>query len=639
MPKRPQQHQIEDESISRFKLLLPKHWIVRELPKDYGIDLQVGLVDSNENVTGKMFYVQLKATDAKDDKIIKKVSIGRDKKAFYGNLDSPISVVRYSRATNTFYYKWVNHIKDREDRKKITIEFDDNNILNEENSLDLEMYVDRFHEIRKGELKLPLKVEILIQNNTLFGSNPVTAEAAIETYFRNISSMIDFVRRPNNQFTISLKKKVVIINASELFTVTFHIAKRRDEVLYYIIVGIAMILNRIKKPDLSAQLIFKYSALDFILKNEIFLEMIVPYLIKTDYLEETLRAIETYENSMTIQFMTLSVLRDIVQETNPKRRLIIKEYWMSRVKKAMELGDSKSTALANYNLGNFCKREGEYLKAVNFYQKARKSHSIYDGQWYFYSDLGGVFFELKRFRLAAKLYKKSLDLKNQKSVIALYADSLMFSGQYAEALHNFELYLNNDEMPKSEFVLAHYGLSYMMEKYAISVQNRSSNKADDVFKKGSTLTIDEQIQLAFTYDLLSDIAWYNKAAKHIERGQKEDAAVSFVMAGLLCTGDSEAWANATLSFLNTESLGLMYHAIRAAYFFNRESFVTEVLSKLTESKLPENRLKSIKDSIFAIVDDIKYKKEEATVRIDDGTGEFVDFRKIVLKALNEKERL
>ncbi|NTV47524.1 MAG: DUF4365 domain-containing protein, partial [Chlorobiales bacterium] len=62
MPKRPKQHQLEDYSINQFKQLLPRCWIVREKGKDYGIDLEVELVDPQDNPTGEMFLVQMKAT-------------------------------------------------------------------------------------------------------------------------------------------------------------------------------------------------------------------------------------------------------------------------------------------------------------------------------------------------------------------------------------------------------------------------------------------------------------------------------------------------------------------------------------------------------------------------------------------------
>lgn len=61
LPQRPQQHQLADESVRFFANCLPPEWTHEERRKDYGVDIQVGIVRGNA-VTGEELLVQLKST-------------------------------------------------------------------------------------------------------------------------------------------------------------------------------------------------------------------------------------------------------------------------------------------------------------------------------------------------------------------------------------------------------------------------------------------------------------------------------------------------------------------------------------------------------------------------------------------------
>lgn len=57
--KRPEQHVIADQSELLLRSLLPAEWIIRSITKDYGVDLEIELVDQ-ELVSGNRIWVQLK---------------------------------------------------------------------------------------------------------------------------------------------------------------------------------------------------------------------------------------------------------------------------------------------------------------------------------------------------------------------------------------------------------------------------------------------------------------------------------------------------------------------------------------------------------------------------------------------------
>jgi len=71
--KRTRQHVMEEESERIFRDSIPAEWIVRNIPTDYGIDLEVEIVEQ-EIVTGKRFWIQLKSSESCE---IKKDSTGK----------------------------------------------------------------------------------------------------------------------------------------------------------------------------------------------------------------------------------------------------------------------------------------------------------------------------------------------------------------------------------------------------------------------------------------------------------------------------------------------------------------------------------------------------------------------------------
>lgn len=60
--KRPIAHVNEDKSEDILKKYIPDEWIMRKIPKDYGIDYEIEIVE-NEEVTGKRIWIQLKSTE------------------------------------------------------------------------------------------------------------------------------------------------------------------------------------------------------------------------------------------------------------------------------------------------------------------------------------------------------------------------------------------------------------------------------------------------------------------------------------------------------------------------------------------------------------------------------------------------
>jgi len=117
-------------------------------------------------------------------------------------------------------------------------------------------------------------------------------------------------------------------------------------------------------------------------------------------------------------------------------------YLSRRIELAEQHGDKRLLAIAHYNFGNFSRRYLGHDVAFYHYQRARHIDPDYDARRYFRTELAGILFELGHYSISAKLYETCLANPERSDVEALYADALMFSGQYSKAHEAFANYLD-----------------------------------------------------------------------------------------------------------------------------------------------------------------------------------------------------
>lgn len=162
MPKKHRSHDIEDESIDRFKALLPSWLIYREKPKkDYGIDGEVEEFDSDDETTGLVFLTQLKGTDEKDLKKALAEPLPRGHVTYYRNLTLPVLMVRYVSANKTIYTRWSHSLDTygkNADWKTTTFRWTEEDSWTSTRADELVAEASAFLELRSSHVRFPLTV-------------------------------------------------------------------------------------------------------------------------------------------------------------------------------------------------------------------------------------------------------------------------------------------------------------------------------------------------------------------------------------------------------------------------------------------------------------------------------------------------
>jgi hypothetical protein len=100
-------HILEEESLFELKKTLPNEWVIREKPKDYGIDVEIEIFNSKGEYTGIVFWVQLKATDSEKLKDHQSIRMPIVKIRQLASYDLPVALFRYNSKNKTFYFKTI----------------------------------------------------------------------------------------------------------------------------------------------------------------------------------------------------------------------------------------------------------------------------------------------------------------------------------------------------------------------------------------------------------------------------------------------------------------------------------------------------------------------------------------------------
>jgi len=108
LPQKPRQHVLETESRNFVRGIFPSEWNVADVPTDYGIDLDIEIVEKT-NVTGVHFSMQLKSTDevkATKDGFISYSCKTSTLRYFLEKIEHVVFLV-YDAKKKTGYWIWV----------------------------------------------------------------------------------------------------------------------------------------------------------------------------------------------------------------------------------------------------------------------------------------------------------------------------------------------------------------------------------------------------------------------------------------------------------------------------------------------------------------------------------------------------
>ena len=590
MGQRTRNHLIEDESRLFFKKSLPKFWVCRDKNDDYGIDCEVEIFDNKGNSTGLVFWVQLKGTDSDKNKTIKSISFKNEKIIQFINYDIPVLIVRYSSHKKAFYYRWSQNITNfKTENKYINVLFFENNLWDETSHQGIIDYLQRQLFIKQGKIKFPIKTfverEDYDENRTIIP-------------FSNISIIKNCIEKKNNYFKltkisndsilqIKVDKDQIVLSFTDFVFARMKInfsnlqEHHYEELTKYILITFAQVLFDIGKNNLGNDVIFENGLLAIIKQKKDFIINILHHLIEGNYFEETLKELSQFfkvsDDDNLIEIIMSVILISIKKDFSEDKLLIYEDFLVEQLETAKFKKDKLSISTALYNLGNHFRSSKKFEISLKYYLEARKYNPEYKKQAYYYYEMAGVLFLLKKFYFASKFYSKSIELQTDYYLAkALLADSVMYLGDYSSAVNIIDQFLteNVNNIHIDEWVLKYTCLKSLLDSGYPSLQKRDEKIAIKFTKKG-------EFEKALQYDFLYDLAWFNLGVQESKKDNVENAFIAFSFSALLRNGDLEAWKNATLCGLNEKiGLNLLVTVIRTAFFYNGQNYIASVFNDL-----------------------------------------------------------
>lgn len=632
MGQRTRNHIIEEESRMFFKKSIPQLWVYRDKHDDYGIDCEIEIFDDLGNPTGIVFWVQLKATDSKDQKIIKTINFSSEKMTQFLAYDIPVLIVRYSSYNQNLFFRWAKNFKDRKSSKKsVNFKFSDADVWTSNSHIEIVKYLKKQILIKQGRLQFPITVSISKDLSDQKLIAPYSYLTIIKSCLANHKKYFSLVQRPEDSFLqIYVDNQGLVSSLCDLslarMKITFQDVNNINQDLLekHILVTITQCLFDIGKVDLGNQLIFKNNLLSFLKNNENYLSSILSHLLEGEYFSTTLNELSQYfkenEHDNILGTMMSIILLSKRRNFDDEKLFIIEKFLEEQLVIAKSREENLSIASTLYNLGNFYRSFGEINKALTHYLEVRKYNASYKNHSYYLFEIGGLLFLKGKPSYASKFYQKSIDLKtNYPLAKALLADSLLYSGKYFQALGKYDEFLNEisiDCPNPDEWFLKYSCLKTILQNGYAEIQSRDSIKANNFVEKG-------EYEKALEFDLLDSLAWYNLAIKEIKQNNNVVAFLFFSISALLDNRDCETWTNATFSGFTEEiDPSLLVNVIRTAYFYNGQEYINYVYEFMQMKNLPPEVLNSI---IELIDNTVEEKIEEPfLVRNFFNENEFVE---------------
>jgi len=626
MPKRPKQHQVEDLSITAFKNLLPREWVFREKDRDYGIDGEVEIFTSAGEATGLIFYVQLKATDSLDLSAQRKVQLKIETINYFRELPLSILIVRYSEQAKDTYIKWsfeIDLFAIKDDAKTFLLVMNESNLWIDTTPSLIYETVNNIRYIKNCSSLFPLKLKLNFSFDSILGYSPYEIKSYIRDFIENSGSshIVNIVNSEKNTICIieadndKLLSSIIGFPGTVLDDYLELEYLSIDDFIATIFVAISMSLFKIGK-DANAktildELVMRNDEIPLILQHpEISFFIIENYLNMHEeekaftLWKKLSKHSKNYENEYKYSLLALY----------PKYKKFTIQVFKEKIIQYKESNDLKNAGVYSYNLANKLHNDSLHREAVKYYNQSLKYFPRYCKEDYVFKELAGSLFELRRYKLAAKFYKFGLELNYDKKTSILYADALMFSGDYQVSLEKMIKYGEKYENIEGEWTLKIFILEFIVNALKIKKQKRNYSKSMQHLDSYDENNISEDILLdAIKLDALSPLAWYNLAQLYSKEKKYEEALLGFLITSLVNGYDPEAWYNSVVSLSNIGYIELLDSVIRTGYRKTGEEFIRLVYG--IGDKIGFDSMDDFLDSII----EEENRQIDPIIRVYDGT--------------------
>lgn len=589
MTKRVLQHQLEDISRTQLCLALPREWVFRDKAKDYGIDAEIELFDKFGNATGLMFFVQLKATERKQESSENSCVIKIDRIKYYKRLLLPVLIVHYSEETKTLYAKWAHEIdlffcKDK--AKYITVKFSRENICIGNYWLGIEKQVKKIFKVKRGQLSIPAKFTLTFRDSKIRGITSAIFKKKILIELSNYKHIIEHSDDENESLvSVQISKDRVNVSLAGLMNVTIHSVEKIDidklfaELALNVVVNYAYTLFMIGQLEACASILTNELLLRKISSKREMLTHVLPALVRTSQISKLLvvvnSIIDDSEDENILE--SISVLSIILSQHTDEYSDEIIKIEQKLIGKYLEKDLEIVSSTCCYNLGMHFRFINQVIKAYMMYKLAGKLNDAYLKQSYYNFEIAGILFDMGRYSMSMKYYGIGMAIGEENRYKPLLADSMMMCGEYKKAFQIFVDFNKSINYAEPQWYLKECLLREIVEEYSVEIQSRKPLLADSYVGKK---LFDE----ALSNDYLCSEAWFNKGL-HKTNKELGIKGTSELLNAAIISPQNISYALHAIVFVLTD---VQYQPIfttlyQHCEFYHKDNLLTDLYEMLSQS--------------------------------------------------------
>ena len=580
MPRRPREHELEDESVAAFKQCLPAAWIMRRLSHDYGIDAEVEIV-RNQIVTGRRAFVQLKATD---NGSVDTIRLDIAAVHYYRGLDVPVLVVLYIAPRNEIRATWF-HEQDRvipEQQKSLSVKLDVATVWDIATPERIENDIAAFRAFRFPGLPLPLSFALASHTDEILGEAVAEVERNLRTAAQEERGLINFDGHGSLGATVTLGPAMTRVSLGTVASVSFATSGLRADpstLPFDVLTAVALVLEKVRQFDLATRLARRYASRSSIIGDGAVAVTVASAMREAHRPTDALELAEQIDRrgdeliSMGSFYLRLVALQLDQSEEDAEAHRRFLEHQIG-------VATEEAVGFAHYNLANHLRGRNLPREAFHHYRLALLHRPSYADSVYWCREVAGVLFERGRYQIAARYYARAYEMGSDWPVRALYGDALMFSGRYTEALSLLAAAAADPEESRPVWILKSWFLQSLHDSGWLHDQERSPSRAVAAWSAthGSSTDLERKaLHEGLRHDLVCGLTWFNLGVLENKTGNRPEALFAFIAAGLCEPWDVEAWMNAlALAFTEGADPGLFQQIAAAAHIANGERLVEQL---------------------------------------------------------------
>ena len=522
LPQRTNDHVLETASRRHFEVLIPAEWTSDEPRDDYGVDLRVEIFAADGTSgrfvpTGGIFDVQLKATGGERTSS-RSIGVKWATVAYWTLLPHPVLIVRYYRATDQHFGVWLHEwfrrtVTDEADTQTARFNFGDSDELTTDRVSAMGAEVADYYAARRHAITLPLTIHVTSD----VGDELMLSRLQVGIQ-RLAPNRVDLVHDPDPERRlpeVRIDSDTVEVSLGGGLGLTVDTAGASR--------------NLIAREDASAQLLLILAQALAVSGAELAaLELLAAALPGAEGIggELTAATLGALAHQVGRRDLTIAIL-ELTAPTHPNITMLLAGAVVSalqpalsdddhrRISEALDVAasswdDACDRARGQQSLGVFERQTGHIDAAIAHYTEASKLDPDYLNRAYFWSDLGGMHFDLAEWDEAVAHYERAIELGANLRRKVLLADSLLAAGRYADARTQFDAAYAED--PASVYapqaLLSLLALDVIVEDLQIEAQLRDTDAAKAVIDEiGDETPTETQARAVLHADALYPPTW------------------------------------------------------------------------------------------------------------------------------------